>query len=172
MAMLQFDFTNVTDADRTATMPITIRGGETYDHLRIDAQGLIWNGSQLRGQVIADILPKASTNHLYWSAPLAPHGTKTVFVKMPYLPLIEPDEARALTALDFERERKTTGDYWRHVLNKSAQLITPEPVLNDFYRAVPGHLLINSEFDPGSDRPVRAKALVHSTTAPTATNRA
>ena len=152
VAMLQFDFTNTTGSACTASMPITIRGGETYDHLRIDGQGLIWNGSQLRGQVIADTPPVASSNHLYWSAALMPHGTRTVFVKMPYLPLIEPAEATALVALDFDRERKATGDYWRGVLNKSARLITPEPVLNEFYRAVPAHLLINSEFDPGSNR--------------------
>jgi hypothetical protein len=152
VAMLRFDFTNTTAGARAARLPITIRGGETYDHLRIDGQGLIWNGSQLRGQVIADTSPVASANHLDWSAPLAPRQSTTVFVKMPYLPLIEPAEAAALAALDFERERKATGDYWRRVLNRSARLITPEPVLNDFYRAVPGHLFINSEFDPGSSR--------------------
>ena len=152
VAMLRFDFTNTTGSARTASLPITIRGGETYEHLRIDGQGLIWNGDQLRGQVIADISPVASSNHLDWSAPLMAHGTRTVLVKMPFLPLIEPAEATALAALDFERERKATGDYWRGVLNKSARLITPEPVLNDFYRAVPGHLLINSELDPGSKR--------------------
>jgi hypothetical protein len=152
VAMLRFDFTNTTDDERRASLPITIRGGETYDHLRIDGQGLIWNGNQLRGQVIADAIPTASSSHLYWSDSLMPHGSKTVVVKMPYLALIEPAEATALAALDFERERKATGDYWRAVLNKSALLITPEPVLNDFYRAVPAHLLINSEFDPGSNR--------------------
>jgi hypothetical protein len=152
VAMLRFVFTNTTDGRRTASLPITIRGGETYDHLRIDGQGLIWNSNQLRGQVVADALPAASSNHLDWADSLAPHGTKTVFVNMPYLPLIEPAESTALAALDFEQERKATGDYWRKVLDNSARLITPEPVLNEFYRAVPGHLLINSEFDPGSDR--------------------
>jgi len=71
---------------------------------------------------------------------------------VPYLPLIEPSEANALKALDFKQEQKSTGDYWRRVLNQSARLITPEPVLNDFYRAVAGHLLINSEMEPGSNR--------------------
>ena len=152
VAMLRFDFTNTTGGARTASLPITIRGGETYDHLSIDGQGLIWNGNQVRGQVIADGSPVASSNHLNWSAPLMPHGTKTVLVKMPFLPLLEPAEATALAALDFERERKATGDYWRRVLNQSARLITPEPVLNNFYRAVPAHLLINSELEPGSNR--------------------
>ena len=93
-----------------------------------------------------------STNQLDWNVPLAAHETKSVIVKLPYLPLIEPSEATALAALDFERERKATGDYWRRVLNESARLITPEPVLTDFYRAVAGHLLINCEIEPGSNR--------------------
>jgi hypothetical protein len=152
VAMLRFDFTNTTGNIRVAGLPISILGGETYDCLRLDGRGLIWNGNQLRGQVIADTFPVVSTNQLEWSAPLAPHGTKTVFVKLPYLPLLEPAEATNLVALDFERERIATGNYWRRALNQSARLITPEPVLDEFYRAVPGHLLINSEFDPGGQR--------------------
>lgn len=152
VAMLRFEFTNMTNGARTTGLPITIRGGQPYDHLRIDGQGLVWNGDQVRAQVVADELRTASSNHLDWNAELTAHETRTVIVKMPFLPLIEPAETAALGALDFERERKATGDYWRGVLNKSARLITPEPVLNEFYRAVPAHLLINSEFDPGSDR--------------------
>ncbi len=152
VAMLRFDFTNTTGSLRMADLPITILGGEKYGHLRLDEQGLIWNGNQIRGQVIADGSLVVSSNELHWSAPLAVHETKSVTVKFPYLPLVEPSEVTALTALDFERERKATGAYWRFVLNKSARLITPEPVLNDFYRAVPGHLLINSEIEPGSNR--------------------
>jgi hypothetical protein len=152
VAMLRFAFTNTTGTARTAELPITIRGGETYEHLRVDRQGLIWNGAQLRGQVMADSSPSVSSNRLFWSAALPPHGTSTVYVKMPFLPLVEPAEADALSALDFDRERQATAGYWRGVLNRSARLMTPEPVLNNFYRAVPGHLLINAEFDPGGDR--------------------
>ncbi|HEX3989144.1 MAG TPA: hypothetical protein VHZ30_06910, partial [Verrucomicrobiae bacterium] len=152
VAMLRFDFTNTTDAMTDAALPFTIRGGETYEHLRIDDQGLIWNSDQLRGQIIANGTPSVSSNHISLTMPLAPHGTETVFIKMPYLPLIEPAETKALEALDFDRERKATGDYWRAQLGRSSRLITPEPILNNFYRAVPGHLLINSEFDPGSER--------------------
>jgi len=152
VAMLRFDFTNTTDKVRTADLPITILGGEKYDGIRLDEKGLIWNGTQLRGQIAADKAPTASSNQIHWSAPLAGHETRSVILKFPYLPLIEASEAVALSALDFERERKATGDYWRRVLNKSASLTTPEPVLNEFYRAVPGHLLINSEIEPGSNR--------------------
>jgi len=152
VAMLRFEFTNTTSSSHMADLPITILSDTNDERLRLDSQGLIWNGNQLRGQVIADNLPVFSTNQLDWDVPLAAHETKSVTVKLPYLPLIESSEATALTALDFEQERKATGDYWRRVLNLSTRLITPEPVLNDFYRAVAGHLLINCEIEPESDR--------------------
>ena len=152
VAMLRFDFTNSTDSPRLVKLPVTILSDTNYEGLRLDGQGLIWNGDQLRGQIMADNLPVISTNQLDWSTSLAAHVTKSVVLKLPYLPLTEPAEVTALAALDFERERKATGDYWRQVLNQSARLITPEPALTDFYRAVAGHLLINSEIEPGSDR--------------------
>ncbi|HEV2435957.1 MAG TPA: hypothetical protein VG077_08155 [Verrucomicrobiae bacterium] len=152
VAILRFDFTNTTGSSRMADLPISILGDTNSEHLRLDAQGLVWNGNLLRGQVMADHLPIVSTNQLDWSAPLEAHEAKSVIIKLPYLPLIKSSEATALAALDFERERKATEDYWRRVLNQSARLITPEPVLNDFYRAVAGHLLINCEIEPGNNR--------------------
>jgi hypothetical protein len=151
VAMLCFDFTNTTGKAQMADLPITILSDTNHEGLRLDGQGLIWNGHQLRGRVIADRLPAVSTNQLRWNVPLTVGETKSVILKLPYLPLIEPPEVTALTALDFERERKATGDYWRRVLNQSAKLITPEPDLNDFYRAVAGHLLINCEIEPGNN---------------------
>ncbi len=152
VAMLRFDFTNTTSRSKVASLPILLRSGETYERPRLDGQGLIWNSNQLRGQIIADGLPAASSNQLHWSAPLAPHEAKSITLKIPYLPLIESSEFAALAALDFEKERRVTAAYWRRTFDRSARVITPEPALNDFYRAVAGHLLINSEIEPGSNR--------------------
>ncbi|HUA39312.1 MAG TPA: hypothetical protein VMA35_13050 [Candidatus Sulfopaludibacter sp.] len=152
VAMLRFEFTNITVRPRMAELPIIILSDTNDEHFRLDQQGFIWNGNQLRGQVTANRLPVVSTNQLAWSVPLAAHEANSVIIKLPYLLLVKPSEVKALGALDFEREQKATGDYWRRVLNQSARLITPEPVLNDFYRAVAGHLLINCEIEPGTDR--------------------
>ena len=152
VSMLRFDFTNTTGRPLEAALPIAITNGETCDPLQVDSKGLIWNGNQLRGQIIAESAPSVSSNKLYWRGPLAAHATKSVVVKAPYLPLVDGSEVDALKALDFREEQRNTGAYWRRVLDKSARLITPESVLNDFYRAVAGHLLINSEMEPGSSR--------------------
>ena len=42
--------------------------------------------------------------------------------------------------------------YWRRRLDQGMRLITPEPMLNEFHRAHAGHLLINCEREPESDR--------------------
>jgi lysophospholipase L1-like esterase len=152
VAMVRFDFSNTTDGSLTANLPIIITAGGITNDLRVDSEGLIWSSNQLRGQILAEGLSQIPTNRIYWSAPLAAHKTKSVVIKAPYLPLIGSPETDALKSLNFEKEQKATGDYWRGALNKSARLITPEPILNGFYRAVAGHLLINSEMEPGSNR--------------------
>lgn len=152
VAMLRFEFTNTTDRALPVELPITFRGGETYDHLAVDGDGLIWNGGHVRGQVVVDTAVVVSTNQVRWATTVQPHGIARAVVKVPYVPLLGAGESADLRALDFERERRATGDYWRRVLDRGARLVTPEPVLDQFYRAVPGHLLINAEVDPGTRR--------------------
>ncbi|HXS68498.1 MAG TPA: hypothetical protein VN761_06610, partial [Candidatus Polarisedimenticolia bacterium] len=153
VAMLRFDFTNTTDAPLTATLPITLTNNATgTTPFQVTAEGLLQNDNQVRGQIVADPSPTVENNELHWSAPLAAHAAKSIIIKVPYLRLVETSETEALKSLNFEQERKNTGDYWRHALNKSARLITPEPVLNEFYRAAAGHFLINAEREPGSNR--------------------
>lgn len=73
-------------------------------------------------------------------------------VKIPYVVLAGTNETKALNRLDFEQEHREVAGYWKRRLDEGAQLITPEPVLNEFYRATAGHLLINCEREPQSDR--------------------
>ena len=152
VAMIRFDFTNTTDSSRMASLPFTITNGDFCDEIRVDSDGVIWSSNGVRGQIVLNDGLFFSSNKLSWSAPLAAHEGRTITIKAPYLLLTVGSEFGALKNLDFEKEQKNTGDYWRRVLDKSARLITPEPVLNDFYRAVAGHLLINSEMEPGSNR--------------------
>ena len=94
--------------------------------------------------------PAAEGETLMWTSDLAPGASKTVLVKIPYVVLTEKAEQEALAKLDFEQERRAVAGYWRRRLDESARLITPEPMLNEFYRAHAGHLLINCEGDPDS----------------------
>src|SRR5205823_5028751 len=76
----------------------------------------------------------------------------SLVIKIPYLLLTEKAEQAKLAKLDFDTERTAVAGYWHRRLDESARLITPEPMLNEFYRAQAGHLLINCEREPNSTR--------------------
>jgi hypothetical protein len=150
--LARFVISNASAAARSATLPLTYNPAEKQKPLRADSQGRLWLGADLRGQVLADSAPAPAGQALNWTWTLAPGQSKTVVVKLPYLVLTEKSEQAALERLDFDAERAAVAGYWRRRLDESARLITPEPVLDQFYRAQPGHLLINCEREPNSAR--------------------
>jgi len=147
--LAEFVFTNI-GSPQTAVMPMTYKSGDALKALRLDDKGLLWLGDNVRGQVVADKAPAVEDETLSWTWELAPGESKTVLVKIPYVVLTEKAEHEALAKLDFEQEKRAVADYWRRRLDEGARLITPEPMLNEFYRAHAGHLLINCEGDPES----------------------
>jgi hypothetical protein len=150
VCLAQFVLTNTTAAPQAASLPLTYQTGDTPKALRRDDKGMLWLGDNVRGQVLADAAPTVEAETLTWTWTLAPGESKTVIVKIPYLVLTEPSEQVALAALDFDKEHHEIAGYWRRRLDESARLTTPEPMLNEFYRAHAGHLLINCEGDPAS----------------------
>jgi len=150
--LARFTFTNASDSPKTATFSAAFGGGPEFDKLRLGADGLLWNGEHLRGQCVADVPPAIEQGKLKWSPTLAPGQSFSLVLKVPYVVLTEKAEHDALAKLDFDRERQAVAGYWRRRLDQSARLITPEPMLNEFYRSHAMHLLVNCESEPGSDR--------------------
>lgn len=150
--MARLRFTNPTDSARTAALPLRFKAADEVLEVRPDDQGLLWQGSDLRGQVIADAPPSADNGTLRWAWSLAPGQSRTVVLKVPYVRLRGGAERDALARLDFDRERTAVAGYWRRQLDRSARLITPEPMLNEYYRSHAMHLLVNCEREPDSDR--------------------
>jgi hypothetical protein len=148
--LAKFVLTNTAASLQTVTLPLTYRTGDSLKSLRCDDKGLLWLGDNVRGQVLAGATPTPPAENLTWTWTLAPGETKTVIVKIPYLVLTDPSEQAALAALDFDKQHREVAGYWRRRLDESARLITPEPMLTEFYRADAGHLLINCEGDPAS----------------------
>ena len=148
--LAKFVLTNTTVSPQRAALPLTYRSGDKLRPLRLDEKGLLWLGDNVRGQVLADTAPAVEAMTLNWTWTLAPGESKTVIIKIPYLVLTEKAEHAALAALDFDKEHREVAGYWRRRLDESARLITPEPMLSEFYRAHAGHLLINCEGDPDS----------------------
>jgi len=147
----RFVFTNLTDAPQTATLPLTCEVGNAPAPLRLDPQGFLWRGSNVLAQILAGDAAR-DPQALTWRWSIPPHQTKTAWIKIPYLALNPSGTRDELGKLDFEAEKTAIAGYWRRRLDQSARLITPEPVLDQFYRADAGHLLINCEREPGSTR--------------------
>jgi hypothetical protein len=149
--LARFAFTNTTAEARPVALPMVYRAARQRVDLQVDADGFLWAGDLLRGQMVVpkEFLPPAGSRQpidLKWT--LAPHESRVIVLKVPYPILNEPAESTALARLDFDTERKAVAAYWRTRLNESANLITPEPMLNEFYRSHAMHLLVNCEREP------------------------
>lgn len=150
--LARFTITNTTGTPRPFPLSLSFGGGPSFEQLRAESDNQLWNGDHLRGHVVSDRKPVVERGKVRWSDALAPGEARTVVVKVPYVVLTEAPEREALTKLDFDTEHAAVADYWRRRLNESVRLITPEPMLNEFYRSHAMHLLVNCEREPGSDR--------------------
>lgn len=150
--LAQFRFTNESTTAQLAALPLSYQTADKLRGLRADERGFLWSGDYCRGQAVSADQPVATGDSLAWHWTLGPGESKTILVKISYLALSEQAERETLARLDFESERTAVAGYWRRRLDESAQLITPEPILNEFYRAEASHLLINCEREPNSTR--------------------
>jgi hypothetical protein len=147
--MAEFTFSNLTETAKTAVLPVRYKS-EGGTALRVDENGFLWLDGTLRGQVVASTNAENTTEgpRLTWR--LEPGQWRYAAVKIPYC--VRWLDAAALDRLGFMVERKAVAGYWRRRLNESAHLITPEPMLKEFYRSHAMHLLVNCEREPKSDR--------------------
>ena len=146
--MARVTLTNTTPEPKPVALPLNFKAGGQVLGLRSDADGLLWSGENGRAQVTADNAPTVENGKVGWAWTLTPHESRIVTLKIPYVVLSEPAEREALKKLDFDAERKAVAGYWHRRLNESARLITPEPMLNEFYRSHAMHLLVNCEREP------------------------
>jgi hypothetical protein len=93
-----------------------------------------------------------SAQGVTYNLDLSPHQEHTIYVKLPFITLTDENEINHLRQIDPDRERAEVSRFWSERVAAGTTIRTPEPWLNDFYRSVPTHLLINDERELGSDR--------------------
>ncbi len=71
---------------------------------------------------------------------LPANGSREFVVKLPS-PMVNPDDAATLEAIDYDTARKTTLDFWSAWENRGAQFQVPEQSVNDLFRATLWHAL-------------------------------
>ncbi len=149
VCMLKFTFTG----SGTFRLPLRFEACGAAEELSIDEHGLIRAGDKVRALIDTSGMGElvAGEEGLEYSVALADSERHEVILTVPYV-WPTPDEVEQLQALDFDRERKAVGDYWRRVLGAQMELVTPEDDLNEFFTSVAMHSLINSELEPNSRR--------------------
>jgi hypothetical protein len=78
---------------------------------------------------------------------------RTVDVAIPYITFTDGQEWAKLRDIKFEASLEAVRRYWQKRVAEGTQIITPEPMINDFYKAHVSHLLLNTDREVGtSDR--------------------
>ncbi|MHC4694228.1 MAG: hypothetical protein ACYS67_15910, partial [Planctomycetota bacterium] len=90
---------------------------------------------------------------VYRAGLTAENPKRSIDIAVPYITLTESKEWAALRRVQFDKAFEAVRKYWSDRVRAGAQIFTPEPMINDFYKAHVSHLLINTEREVGtSDR--------------------
>lgn len=151
--MMRFVFGNESERETLFSLPIRFFSHSHEESLTLEKGNEIRAGGKLRAT--AELHGKGAlsleTNGLFYRVRLHLGQLSTLTLRIPYVPL-EDSEISVLEELDFDRELEAVTRYWRRRLDVGMALLTPEGMLNEFHRAHAGHLLINCEKEPGSNR--------------------
>jgi hypothetical protein len=86
-----------------------------------------------------------------WRLELGAKESHDLYFSIPSITLETRDEVEALRQLDFEADSHRVCSYWRDKTSKGTEIVTPEPWLNDFYKAHLQHMLVNCYKELNSD---------------------
>ncbi|MDH4240502.1 MAG: hypothetical protein OEW48_13155 [Phycisphaerae bacterium] len=159
--MMRFEIQPVDNPDREAKLDIEAIAGSA-EQLTLD-NGLIFAaGAEPKRLRMLFASSDASSGYsltaqdgkvVYRAALTADNPKRTVEIAIPYITLTESEEWAQLHRIRFDETFEAVRKYWSKRVQDGAQIFTPEPMINDFYKAHVSHLLINTEREVGkSDR--------------------
>ncbi|MDY0357288.1 MAG: hypothetical protein RBR19_15505 [Sedimentisphaerales bacterium] len=93
----------------------------------------------------------AEGNATAWTANLQPGEVMTLHFCIPSVTLTDAEEIETLQQRDFESDARRICSFWRELTARATQIETPEPWINDFYKAHLRHLLVNCFKELDSD---------------------
>lgn len=152
MRVRLFNTSSTNDAE--AGLFLTARGNDAKETLYAEGDRILanWQGQPRlrytferhgRGEL------KNEAEGVRWRIALRPGERCELDFRIPSVTPSTPEELAQLGGHDFERDSRRICDYWRAQTDRGARIRTPEPWLNDFYRAHVRHLIINcfKDFD-------------------------
>ncbi|MBN2295346.1 MAG: hypothetical protein JXM70_23145, partial [Pirellulales bacterium] len=135
-----------TSGDQNGTARLSFTSGN--DHLAIDGDRIITRDKdkpQLR-YIVKNISPTNTSQGnrgVDWSVELKPGTSRELFFAIPTVTLTGNDEIELLRKRDFDEASRRLCDMWKKLADQGTQIDTPEPWLNNFYRAHIRHLEVN-----------------------------
>ena len=103
---------------------------------------------------VATLTPNGTI--LYCDVETPAKETRTFYVTIPFLTPDTAQEFAQLKALDYDKQHKMIASYWRKRAQQGCEIVTPEPMLNDFYSANSSHQLINTQNEVGHTKTAMA----------------
>jgi hypothetical protein len=163
VALVKFRFANNSAEPRRAHLAMSTE--ETPQDSRpkrfetLQAKGDMVVGSYQGRQVLRYLVDlrgegrlENSSKGVSYNLDLPAHHEHTIYLKVPFITLTEESEIQRLQQMDPARARAEVSRFWSERVAVGTSIRTPEPWLNDFYKSVPTHLLINNERELGSER--------------------
>jgi hypothetical protein len=162
--MMRFEITREradTDADARLDLEVVADKSENLAH----KEGFIYVAStepkRLR-MFVSTPEPASSYSlneqdgRIVYQATLTPETPNhTLQLAIPFITLTEPQEWARLSGLRYENAFEDIRSYWSRRIKQGTQIITPEQMINDYYKATVSHLLLNTDREIGtSDRHV------------------
>jgi hypothetical protein len=158
--ILRFEMATVPgNREAEARLVLSTMDGESQEPLALDGDRICvaqTHPERMRMLISDPEKIKIENKSAVYSAKLRDGASKRVFdIAIPYITLTADDaeDLKQLCALRFDDSFAAVRGYWQDRIAAGAQIHTPEPMINDFYRADVSHLLINCEREVGgSDR--------------------
>jgi len=156
VAMIQVRIANLGDEPKTAHLYLTSVIDQGTAEQLAEQGGRVLAGDRLR--YLLDVngagALRAQDGGLAYQVTLPAKASHTLWIKIPFIALTQPDEIARLRALPYAAEKKRVAEFWRRRIAQGAQIETPNETLNNFYRTHLMHMLVINDREPGADRNV------------------
>ena len=159
--MLRFEFQNTGDAIATANLVLSVVDRKGSDDLLVcsplittDHGDRLWLSATPRNMWF-----EMDGNNVRWRVQLPAKRSLTFDCTIPFCDVQDQTTASELPRLlgAFSESMEAARTYWRERIAAGTQIVTPEPMINDFYKADVAHLLINTEREVGDSDCYMAK---------------
>ena len=162
VCLVRFEMQLMRDAETVARLDLAVHYAERDEDLAVEDGWIVGKTETSRPRRMyvrtVDALGTFSllghAGMIEYRAPLtSTRPRRTVEIVLPYIALDDKQEYGQAETIEFDGACRAVQEYWRGRVAASAQIHTPESMIDEFYKAHVSHLLLTTEREVGgSDR--------------------